>query len=129
MNDPGEPGSADWYARPVLGVMDIERSVGFYVSKLGFTENWRYAEEGRPLIVQVSRQGCELILSTQWPERVGHGLMFISLDPEVLDAVRTEFTTRDLGVKDGRWGYPLMIVEDPDGNALYFPYPSDREQA
>jgi hypothetical protein len=30
-------------------------------------------------------------------------------------------------VQDGRWGNPLMIVADPDGNQLYFPWPSDDE--
>jgi catechol 2,3-dioxygenase-like lactoylglutathione lyase family enzyme len=129
VSDGGEPGSANWYARPVIGVTNIERSVHFYVGKLGFKEDWRYAEGSRPLIVQVSRQGCELILSTQWPERVGHGLMFISLDLDVLNAVRAEFATRDVETKDGRWGYPLMIVKDSDDNDLYFPYPADEASA
>jgi predicted amidohydrolase len=26
-------------------------------------------------------------------------------------------------VKDGQWGYRLMVIADPDGNELYFPYP------
>jgi catechol 2,3-dioxygenase-like lactoylglutathione lyase family enzyme len=126
VNGEGRPAPTNWYARPVIGVADIRRSLEFYVAKLGFAEDWRYAEDELLLIVQVSREGCELILSTQWPERVGHGLMFISLDPKVLDAVRTEITNRSVTVKDGRWGYPLMVVEDPDGNLLYFPYPSDQ---
>jgi len=28
-------------------------------------------------------------------------------------------------VKDGYWGYPVMIVHDLDGNELYFPYPNE----
>ncbi len=116
---------ATWYTRPVLGVTGIDRSADFYVGKLGFQEDWRYAEEGCPLIVQVSRQSCELILSSQWPERVGHGVTFVSLDPDVLDAARAEFEVKGVAVKDGRWGYPLMVVEDPDGNELCFPYPAD----
>jgi hypothetical protein len=27
-------------------------------------------------------------------------------------------------VKDGQWGYRLMVIADPDGNELYFPYPA-----
>ena len=27
-------------------------------------------------------------------------------------------------VKDGQWGYRLMVIADPDGNELYFPYPT-----
>jgi hypothetical protein len=28
-------------------------------------------------------------------------------------------------VNDGWWGYQLAIVEDPDGNELFFSYPAD----
>jgi hypothetical protein len=58
---------------------------------------------------------------------VGAGLIFISLDPDVLGAARTEFERRGVEVKEGWWGYKLMIVEDPDGNQLYFPYPKEDE--
>ena len=32
----------DWFARPVLFVKDVDRSVDFYVNQLGFTRGWRY---------------------------------------------------------------------------------------
>jgi len=28
-------------------------------------------------------------------------------------------------VKDGSWGYRLLVVDDPDGNQLFFNYPSE----
>ena len=120
-----------WYARPVLFVADIDRSVDFYVQRLEFTQKWRYEEEGKALVAQVDRKGCELIVSSQWPDKVGKGLMFISLDVEVLDALRADLEGRGVEVKDGHWGYRLMVVADPDGNELYFPYPasSETEQA
>jgi hypothetical protein len=37
----------DWFARPVLHVTDVEASLRFYVSPLGFTSPWRYEEDGR----------------------------------------------------------------------------------
>ncbi len=77
-----------WFARPVLFVADIDRSVDFYVNQLGFSQPWRYEEEGTARVAQIERQGCALILSSQWPDKVGKGLMFISLDVEVLDALR-----------------------------------------
>jgi catechol 2,3-dioxygenase-like lactoylglutathione lyase family enzyme len=117
--------SDKWYTRPVLFVSDIDKSVGFYVKQLGFKQDWRYEEEGRAYVAQVERLGCELILSSQWPDKVGTGLMFISLDLEVLDALRADLEGRGVGVKDGRWGYRVMVVTDPDGNELYFPYPAD----
>jgi catechol 2,3-dioxygenase-like lactoylglutathione lyase family enzyme len=120
--------SSVWYARPVLFVADIDRSVDFYVKQLGFSQQWRYEEEGKAWIAQVERKGCELILSSQWPDKVGKGLMFISLDVEVLNALRAELEGRGVDVKDGQWGYRLMVIVDPDGNLLYFPYPSEAQQ-
>ena len=117
--------SDQWYARPVLFVADIGTAVDFYVKQLGFTQPWRYEEEGNALVAQVERQGCEIVLSSQWPEKVGKGLMFISLDAGVLDALREELEGRGVDVKDGQWGYRLMVVTDPDGNELYFPYPTE----
>ena len=45
---------------------------------------------GRARVAQVDRQSCALILSDQWPEKVGKGLMFISLnvEPETREAHR-----------------------------------------
>lgn len=114
--------SNEWYSRPVLFVTDIDRSVDFYVKQLGFTQNWRYEEAGKAWVAQVARQGCELILTAEWPDKAGRALMFISLDSKVLNAVRTELEERGVEVKDGHWGYPLMVIVDPDGNELYFPY-------
>ena len=49
---PREP-SLRWYARPVLFVSDIDRSVSFYVDQLGFKERWRHEDAGKPLVAQV----------------------------------------------------------------------------
>jgi catechol 2,3-dioxygenase-like lactoylglutathione lyase family enzyme len=117
-----------WYSRPVLFVSNVERSARFYVDKLHFAEAWRYDDEGEKVVAQVGRDGCELILSSQWPDKVGSALIFISLDSEVLDSARSEFEGGGVDVKDGWWGYKLMIIEDPDGNQLYFPYPAEGEQ-
>ena len=115
----------DWFARPVLHVTDVQASLRFYVDRLGFTSPWRYGEDGRALVAQVDRQGCALILSDQWPEKAGKGLMFISLNTEqqtpeaqiaALDALRAELETKGVPVKDGSWGYRLLVVDDPDGN-------------
>jgi uncharacterized glyoxalase superfamily protein PhnB len=113
----------DWYARPVLAVRDAPAALAFYSAKLGFGEDWRYEEEGRLRIVQVSRAGCELILSDQWPDEAGGARTFISLDPADFDALATEATARGFGLEAGSWGYDLAVVEDPDGNRLWFPKP------
>ena len=117
-----------WYTRPIVCVSDVERSLAFYVGKLGFTEAWKYEEE-KTFVAQVDRAGCELILSSQWPEKVGTALIFISLDAELLHSVRSEFESGGIDVKDGWWGYDLMMVLDPDGNQLLFPYPAAARKA
>jgi catechol 2,3-dioxygenase-like lactoylglutathione lyase family enzyme len=118
---------SEWFARPVLFVTDVGRSVDFYVNQLGFTRAWCYEEDGKAYVAQVDRQGCELILSSQWPKKVGSALMFISLDVDVLHALRAELEGKGVAVKDGEWGYRLMVVHDPDGNQLFFPYPKLEE--
>ena len=121
----------DWFARPVLHVTDVAASLRFYVDRLAFTSPWRHEEDGKLLVAQVDRQGCALILSSQWPEKVGKGLIFISLNiareaqVEALDALRAELEAKGVSVHDGSWGYRLLVVDDPDGNQLYFNYPSE----
>ena len=128
----------NWFARPVLHVTDVEASLRFYVDRLGFTSPWRYDEDGRARVAQVDRQGCALILASTWadtwPEKIGKGLMFISLNVEpttreaaiaAVDALRAELEAKGVAVKEGSWGYRLLVVDDPDGNQLFFNYPSE----
>jgi catechol 2,3-dioxygenase-like lactoylglutathione lyase family enzyme len=121
----------DWFARPVLHVTDVETSLRFYVNRLGFTSPWRYQEHGRAHVAQVDRQGCALILADTWPEKIGKGLMFISLNAETregaitaLDALRVELQAKGVPVREGSWGYRVLVVDDPDGNQLFFNYPA-----
>ncbi len=127
----------DWFARPVLHVKDVDASLRFYVDRLGFTSPWRYEEDGKAHVAQVERQGCALILAGTWPEKIGKGLIFISLNVEpatheaattALDALRAELEARDVAVKDGSWGYRLLVIDDPDGNQLFFNYPHDADE-
>ena len=126
----------DWFARPVLHVTDVEASIRFYVDHLGFTSPWRYEEDGRAHIAQVDRQGCALILADTWPDKIGKGLMFISLNVEpatregataALDALRVELEGKGVAVREGSWGYRLLVVDDPDGNQLFFNYPNQTD--
>src|SRR5277367_6108701 len=121
----------DWFARPIINVTDVEASLRFYVDRLGFTSPWRYDEGGRVYVAQVDRQGCALILDDTWPEKIGKGLMFISLNVEpqsheaaivALDALRAELEAKGVLVKEGSWGYRLLEVDDLDGNQLFFNY-------
>src|ERR1700721_4505194 len=124
----------DWFARPVLHVRDVEASLRFYVNLLGFAIPGRYYEDGMAHVAQVDRQGCALILADTWPEKIGKGLTFLSLNVEpqthgaavaALDELRAELEARGVPVKEGSWGYRLLVVDDPDGNQLFFNYPNE----
>ena len=126
----------DWFARPVLHVTDVDASLRFYIDRLGFTSPWRYDEGSRVSVAQVDRQGCSLILANTWPEKIGQALMFISLNVEpatpqaataAVDALRAELEAKGVPVKDGSWGYRILVVDDPDGNQLFFNYPNETE--
>jgi len=132
-----KPTTTEWFARPVLFVADIHRTLDFYVNRLGFTESWRHENDGKALVAQVDRQGCALIFSSQWPDKVGTGVMFVSLnvgaptdqlnveaETAALDALRAELEGNGVKVEDGEWGYRLLVVRDPDGNELWFNYPN-----
>jgi len=106
----------EWFGRTVFHVRDVEASLQFYVDQLGFTSPWRYNENGKARVAQVDRQGTALILASTWadvwPEKVGKGLLFISLNTEpetpeagiaAVDAVRAELESRGVAVKDGSW--------------------------
>jgi catechol 2,3-dioxygenase-like lactoylglutathione lyase family enzyme len=124
----------EWFGRAVLHVADVEASLRFYVERLGFTSPWRYDEGGRASVAQVERQGCAFMLADTWPEKIGKGLIFISLNVEPftheaeaaeLNALRAEFEGRGAAVKEGSWGYRLLVVDDPDGNQLFFNYSNE----
>jgi hypothetical protein len=60
--------------------------------------------------------------------------MFISLNVEpetreatiaALDTLRTELEGKGVAVKEGSWGYRLLVVDDLDGNQLFFNYPNE----
>jgi catechol 2,3-dioxygenase-like lactoylglutathione lyase family enzyme len=129
---------SDWFARPVLTVSDVEASLRFYVDRLGFTIPWRFDENGKASVAQVDREGCAIILANHWPEKSGKGVLFISLNVEpstpetetaALDRLRAELEARGAPVREGRWGYRVLIVADPDGNQLLFNYPADTAPA
>ena len=124
----------EWFGRAVLHVGDVEASLRFYVEQLGFTSPWRYDEGGKASVAQVERQGCAFILADTRPQKIGKGLMFISLNVEpetreaavaALDALRAELEAKGVPVKEGSWGYRLLVVDDPDGNQLFFNYPNE----
>jgi hypothetical protein len=60
--------------------------------------------------------------------------MFISVNVEqetreatiaALHALRAELEVKGVSVKEDSWGYRLLVIDDPDGNQLFFNYPNE----
>ena len=90
------------------------------------------AAGGQPL---APGQPAEIVPAAR-PDEVdidlGQGSGFQDVEPETkeayvaaLDDLRAELEARGATVKDGHWGYRLLVVEDLDGNQLYFNYPKE----
>lgn len=127
---------AKWYSRPVLFVADVDAALEFY-GRLGFAEAWKFAEDDAPslpaptartapsVVAQANRDECEIILSRQWPDKVGKGMLFIELTDADWAALPKAFEAQGVAFTRGWWGYRSLIVADPAGNQLYFPDPGD----
>ena len=106
-----------WYVRPVLFVADLNRSLEFYVDRLGFEKRW---QSGDGSVCQVDHGECEIILCADSTRR-DRARLFVELTSEGLADLRRELTERSVSIRETWWGYDTLVVEDPDGNELFFP--------
>jgi catechol 2,3-dioxygenase-like lactoylglutathione lyase family enzyme len=107
-----------WYARPVFFVKNCEEALRFY-GNLGFSEDWRHAQNETLVAVQVSRGGAELILNRNG-SRAGGGRLFLSVHRGRVGRCVESFVEAGIEVRDGYWGMPVKVVRDADGNDLLF---------
>jgi catechol 2,3-dioxygenase-like lactoylglutathione lyase family enzyme len=125
----------EWFARPVLHVSSVNASLGFYVDRLGFTVPWRVEDDnGHVDVAQVDRQGCALILAEHWPEKGRQRSDVHFIERRAGDARRRSRRARCVARRiriprrprqEGHWGYRVLMVEDLDGNQLFFNYPNE----
>ena len=104
-----------WYMR-LFFVSDIERAIGFYVDKLGFTKKWHEAE-GKDTVCQVDRGGCEIILCED-ATRDTRSRVFLELSRAAVDQLLKEVEERSTPTTRTCWGYDVLQIEGPDGNEL-----------
>ena len=109
-----------WYSRPVFSVADIGNSLKFYCTLLGFEQSWRYEENGRTIVTQVSRGELELILAANL-DRKGGARIFISLTKPELAQLEQIIEEKEIETERIFWGYPTIRIRDPDGNEMLFP--------
>jgi catechol 2,3-dioxygenase-like lactoylglutathione lyase family enzyme len=113
----------NFYARTVLFVKDAEAALAFYTNILGFKLDWNYQHEGRAWVFQVSLFGFEVILNQvfrETTERAGHGRVFIGLEGNQAAALCDHVRAKGISVSSTEWGQPTLIINDEDGNELFF---------
>ena len=109
---------------PVLRIFDETKAKEFYVKFLGFAVDWEHRfEEGLPLYMQVSKDGCILHLSEHHGDCCPGAAMRIETDEleafhEALAAKR--YKNARPGIEKMPWGDMDMSVTDPFGNRLTF---------
>ena len=116
-----------WYARPVFFVADVNRALRFYVDMLGFEKRW-HEGDGAGKVCQVNRGDCEIILCED-VSRGDKARLFVELTSDGLAELRRELVERSVPSKSARWGYDVLQVDDPDGNELLFPVPSEEKRS
>ena len=121
----------DLHARPVFFVHDTPSALAFYVDTLGFSLDWTHEVKGRPYVVQVSLLGLQIILNqreTPDDARVGHGRIFLGLDPAQTAAVLNHVRRKGISATYTHWGEPTMAIHDLDRNEIFI-WLSDTERA
>jgi catechol 2,3-dioxygenase-like lactoylglutathione lyase family enzyme len=101
---------------PVIGVKDLQRSIEFYTSVLGFVLDWGGADG--ETICSVSRDGHPIMLNEQG-EILTPSCVWIGLQS---DRLFSEYTSKGVTVlqdpENHPWAYDMKI-QDLDGNVLW----------
>jgi lactoylglutathione lyase len=116
---------------PFLGVIDMERSLRFYLDGLGFVMKNKWEPDGKLRWCWLSRGGASLMLQEYVAGRRPEGVLGqgVSLCFQCEDAVALyrEFRSRGLEAKEPFVGNSMWVtlVSDPDGYKLDFESPTD----
>jgi uncharacterized glyoxalase superfamily protein PhnB len=109
---------------PILRIFDEAKAKEFYVEFLSFRVDWEHRfEEGLPLYMQISKDGCIIHLSEHHGDSSPGAAMRI--ETEELEAFQKELIAKDYkyarpGIEVMPWGSRDMSVTDPFGNRLTF---------
>lgn len=109
---------------PILRIFDQAKALEFYVEFLGFKIDWEHCfEDGLPLYMQISKDGCVIHLSEHHGDCSPGAAMRIETD--ALDAFQAQLLAKHYkyarpGIEEMPWGSRDMSVSDPFGNRLTF---------
>lgn len=109
---------------PILRIFDEAKAREFYVEFLGFKVDWEHRfEEGLPLYMQVSKDGCVIHLSEHHGDCSPGAAMRI--ETSELEAFHQQLLAKSYiyarpAVQETPWGSKDMSIADPFGNRLTF---------
>ena len=108
---------------PQLRITHAERSLAFYVDRLGFAVDWKHQfESGFPLFFQITRAGQTLFLTEHAGDCEPGGAVYFRV-PDAA-ACHADFVRRGLLTEatpaPTPWGTLEFLLRDPDGNRLRF---------
>ena len=109
---------------PILRIFDEAKAREFYVDFLGFRVDWEHRfEEGLPLYMQISKDGCIVHLSEHHGDCSPGAAMRIETNE--LEALQTQLLAKAYkyartDIEEMPWGGREMSVRDPFGNRLTF---------
>ena len=106
---------------PALRILDADEARSFYVDRLGFRVDWEWSRgPGSPSVMQVSRDGLALYLSSHEGDGPTGGLVYLYV--EDVDAWDERIRRAGLAVAeevgDQPWGNRELRLRDPFGNVL-----------
>jgi uncharacterized glyoxalase superfamily protein PhnB len=113
-------------AVPFLGVIDIERSLRFYLDGLGFVMKNKWEPEGKIRWCWLTRGGASIMLQEYLPGRRPEGALGqgVTLSFQCEDAVALyhEFRSRGIEAQEPFVGNSMWVTcfSDPDGYKLDF---------
>lgn len=109
---------------PILRSFDEGKAKEFYLNFLEFNLDWEHRfEEGLPLYMQVSKDGCVLHVSEHHGDCSPGAALRIQVDDvepyhELLLGKNYKYASP--GVQEMPWGSKDMAISDPFGNRLVF---------
>lgn len=114
---------------PLLFVSDIQRSIEFYTSRLGFEMVGKAEGEGGVFWCRLERGGACFMLQQRESEDLGpaEGVSFFFVCDDV-DRIYREFLAAGLAVsppEESYYGMRQLPVPDPDGYDVIFESPTE----
>jgi uncharacterized glyoxalase superfamily protein PhnB len=121
---------------PSLTVDDIEASLRFYETGLGFHVHERWEEDGKLMGVMLVAGSCYLGLSQDdcakgRDSTKGVGIRLWAETAQDLDQLAERFRKGGVepeGPKDTGWGGRMVAVTDPDGYQITFTEPPEESE-